>query len=366
MSKIFPTTLSFYLMRHYGFNFLMLLGGILAIVYLFDTVELLKRAAKVDDVSFILVLQMGLFKLPEVGQLVFPFAILFSAMLTFWQLTRRHELTIVRSAGLSVWQFITPLIAMSLLIGIINITIINPIGTLLIGKYENMEDTHLKQRSSQVSLSEQGLWLRQDYGEGMVILHSANIKMPEWTMQNVMAFFFKENNNFERRIDAKSAKLTDGEWNFEEVVVNRPKMPPEKADFITLATNLTLNELEDSFSDPELVSFWKLRGFIQVLDRTGFDSTPLRIHFQNLLSQPLLFMAMVLLAATVSLRPPRFRGASVLIMAGVLMGFGVFFASSFLQALGASQQIPIIVASWFPAIISFLAGLGILMSQEDG
>ena len=77
-------------------------------------------------------------------------------------------------------------------------------------------------------------------------------------------------------------------------------------------------------------------------------------------------MAMVLLAASVSLRPPRLRGTSVLVVAGVIIGFFVFFASSFLQALGASQQIPVFVAAWFPAFISFLLGIGALMTLEDG
>lgn len=347
-------------------NFIFLLVGLLSIVYLFDTVELLRRAAKAENVSLALVLQMGLFKLPEIGQLIFPFAILFSAILTFWQLSRRHELTILRSSGLSVWQFLTPIVVVALAIGIINVTLINPLGALFFGKYESMESEYLNQKNSLITLSEQGLWLRQEHEGGTAILHSGHIKMPEWVLDKAIVFFFSPENNFLRRIDAKSAKLESGQWSFKEAVVNKPQEVPEKVDFLTMATTLTANELEDSFSDPASISFWKLPSFIKILEETGLDSTSLKIHFQNLLSQPLLFMAMILLAASVSLRPPRLRGAFILIMSGVVIGFVVFFASSFLQALGASQQIPIIIAAWFPAIISFLLGIGALMILEDG
>lgn len=366
MKSFFPMTLSGYLIRHYLKNFIFLLLGLLSIIYLFDTVELLRRAAKVENIPLILTLQMGAYKLPEVGQLIFPFAILFSAILTFWQLSRRHELTILRSSGLSVWQFVTPVLLVGLSVGILNVTLINPLGALLVSKYETLENEYLDRNDSLITLSDQGLWLRQEYDGGTAILHSGHIKMPEWILDDVMVFFFSPENNFLRRLDASSARLESGQWNFKNVAINKPQEIPQKTDFLLMATTLTTSELEDSFSSPETISFWKLPGFIKILEETGFDPTSLKIHFQNLLAQPLLFMAMILLAASVSLQPPRIRGTSVLIMAGVMIGFVVFFASSFLQALGASQQIPIIVAAWFPALISFLLGIGALMISEDG
>lgn len=366
MKSIFPTTLSLYLVKYYLLNFSFVLIGLLSVIYLFDTVELLRRAAKVDNVPLTLTLKMGLYKLPEVGQMIFPFAVLFSAMFTFWQLARRHELIIIRSSGLSVWQLIAPIVLVAMLIGVINVTLLNPVGTLFISKYESLETEYLEKRSSLIKLSDQGLWLRQDHDNGKAILHSAKVKTSEWLLNNVVVFFFSQENDFLRRIDASSAKLETGQWKFSDAVVNMPARAPEKTDFLIMATDLTTTDLANSFSTPETVSFWKLPEFIEVLEETGFDSTSLRIYFQSLLSQPLLFMAMVLLAASVSLRPPRLRGTTVLIMSGVIIGFAVFFASSFLQALGASQQIPIIIAAWFPAVICLISGVGALMVLEDG
>jgi lipopolysaccharide export system permease protein len=366
MKNFFPLTLSLYLIRHYLFNFAVMLLGLLGIIYLFDTVELLRRASNYEDVTLSVTLVMGLYKLPEVGQMIFPFAILFSAMMTFWQLTRSHELVIVRSAGLSVWQFIAPILLVAFSIGVIKITMINPLGALMISKYENLESEYLNHGGSLVTLSKQGLWLRQQSEGGTAILHASNIKMPDWHLQNVMVFFFSPENEFLRRIDAVSSELKGGNWAFNNAVINAPGQTPEKSDFLTMATDLTIGELESSFSAPETISFWKFPSYIKVMEETGFNSTSLKIFFHGLLAQPLLFMAMILLAASVSLRPPRLNGTTALIMSGVAIGFIVFFASSFLQALGGSQQIPIIVAAWFPAIISFILGIGALMSLEDG
>ena len=48
------------------------------------------------------------------------------------------------------------------------------------------------------------------------------------------------------------------------------------------------------------------------------------------------------------------------------IGFLVFFLSSFLQTLGASQKIPVVLAAWSPAMIAFLLGLSVMMNIEDG
>ena len=114
------------------------------------------------------------------------------------------------------------------------------------------------------------------------------------------------------------------------------------------------------------MSFWKLPAFIKTVEATGFDSTRLRIHFQSLLARPLLFAAMILLAAVVSMRPPRSRGTMAVITAGILMGFVIFFMSSFLQALGISHQIPVYLAAWSPSVITLLCGLAVILNLEDG
>ncbi|HEU4839331.1 MAG TPA: LPS export ABC transporter permease LptG [Micavibrio sp.] len=366
MKKIFPSTLSRYLAKTYAMSFVQLLGILLAIVYLFDTVELLRRAAKFEDVPFTLVLQMGLLKLPEIGQIILPFAILFSALYTFWFLARRHELVIVRAAGLSVWQFLGPIIGVALLIGIFHMTVINPIGALLVTRYQAMESRYLQEKENTVSISEQGLWLRQKTDNGGIILHAGRVQMPEWKLNDVTAFFFTKKGDFVRRTDSQSAQLEPGNWTFRDVTVNAPGSPGAKVAEERLATDLTITEIEESFSTPEQTPFWTLPSYIRTMEATGFDSRKLRIHYQSLLAQPLLFAAMVVLAATVSLRVSRFQPVALMIGGGVVIGFLMFFASSFLKALGASDQIPVLLAAWFPPLIALSLGISVILTTEDG
>lgn len=371
--KVNPT-LSWYLARIYFSNMLLLLVGLLAVIYLFDTVELIRRASKMADVPLVLVLQMSLLKLPEVGQVLFPFAILFSAMYTFWQLTRRYELIVVRAAGFSVWQFLAPILTVAVLAGFLQMSIINPIGALLIGKFEQLENMYLKHQESQIAIFREGLWLRQDIikTEKMqergdyIILHAERIKQSNWVLQNVDVLFFDAADTFLQRLDADKAVLGDGQWIFDNIIIHKKDGSTFTKKNYYLPTRLTVEDVEDSFSSPDTISFWRLSGYIKTLEETGLNTSRLRVHFHNLMAQPLLFAAMVLLAATVSMRPPRNRGALWLFSIGIFIGFLVFFVSSFLQALGASEQIPPALAAWSPALVAFLLGLTVVMGFEDG
>lgn len=359
-------TLNRYLAQSFLRNFIAMLGVLMGIVYLFDTLELLRRASHQPGIPLPVVLKLGILKLPEVGQMILPFAVLFSAMFSFWQMNRRSELIVMRSAGFSVWQFLAPVFSVAVLMAIVYLSLLNPIGAAMLSRYEVLENRLFSHKTSAVTLLKGGLWLRQDLEDGHIILHADKIDTPDWILRDVMALYFDNEDRFLRRLDAPDARLAQGQWIFQNVTSNQPGHAAEALDSFSLPTDLTSRQIEESFASPTAISFWKLPGFIQAMQQTGFDATPLRIYFQTLLAQPLLFVAMILLAAAVSLRPPRFRGVFIMVILGTLCGFCVFFAASFMQALGSSHQIPVLAASWATPVIATLIGIAVILNFEDG
>lgn len=355
-----------YMMRRFSANFFGLFGAMLVIIYIFDSLELLRRLSKGDgSTSLSAVLELSLLKLPEVGQLILPFAILFSAMMTLWQMTRRQELVILRSSGQSIWQFMAPMLFVAYIFGVLHMTVLNPVSAALLSRYEAREAELLGPQKRLVTISREGLWLKEADEEGAFILHAGRINLENWELRDVMTLFFDGEDNNIQRIDAKHAHLAQGRWVFKNAIINRPGEVPETLREISVSTDMTRDDIEDSYADPETISFWQLPDFIRTLDQTGLSATALRIHYQGLLAQPILLAAMVLLAAAVSIRPPRSGMTVALIIVGLMTGFGVFFFSSFLKALGMTHQIPIIMAAWAPSLICLSGGSFVLLSLEE-
>jgi lipopolysaccharide export system permease protein len=81
---------------------------------------------------------------------------------------------------------------------------------------------------------------------------------------------------------------------------------------------------------------------------------------------PVLFSAMVFMAASFSLRLTRLGGVPQLVMAAALSGFAVYFLSDVTQALGTSGILPAPLAAVAPAAMAILIGMTLLFHQEDG
>ncbi|MGE4313602.1 MAG: LptF/LptG family permease [Pseudobdellovibrionaceae bacterium] len=365
-SKNPPVLLWRYVALRYLFNLIFVALILLGLILFFDMIELLRRAAKFENVSFWMVLQMGVLKLPDVGQVLAPFIILFSALFTFWQLNRKQEVTIFRVAGFSIWQFAGPVLAVAFAIGIFFTTVINPVGAVLIQKYMLMESLYLSRDEPQITLLENGLWLRQSTPGGYIVMHAREIDMSDWNVGEVMALAFSQDDVFKWRLDAPEGALKKGNWTFPLATITPSQGVVQTNKTASLPTKLTARKIEDSFADPRTMPFWRLPSHIRTLEATGFDPASLRIHYQGLLADPFLFAALVLVAACVTLRPPRAQNTFSLITLGVAVGFVVFFLSNFLQALGASHQISIGVAAWAPILITSLFGIGVILSLEDG
>lgn len=358
-------TLSRYISRLFIVNFLGLTLILLGLVYIFDTIELLRRAAD-TNIPFGLVLSMAAMKLPQVGQEIIPFAILFAAIYTCWKLNKTSELAVIRAAGLSAWQFLAPMIICAFGIGILTTAAINPVSSIMLSKYAQMEIVHLQKSNNLVTVSRTGIWLRQPAeDQGYALLHAESFSQKEWRLGDVIVLFFDKDDTFQKRIDSPTVYLKDGYWDMQNAQVNTldgASAVPQ----LDLPTELTAEKIEESFADPETISFWQIPEYLRIMTETGFPGTRLAIHFQSLLAQPFLLAAMILLAATFSLRPQRIGGTALMITLGVAVGFFIFFMESILQAFGISQKIPVYLAAWTPALVSLLLGTTALLHMEDG
>lgn len=359
------STLFRYISRNFMYYVVLAAVLLLGVTYIVNTVELMRRTASMHNVSLGVILQMAALSLPHIGQRVMPFAVLFGAIYTCWKLNKTHELIVIRASGISAWQFLFPMIASALAFGLFATAVINPLSSFFIQKYEQMERTHLNSKSSMVAVLRTGIWLRQPVDDGYALLHASAFDPKEWQMSDVIVLFFDKNDGFLRRIDSPEAYLREGHWEIRDALVNdkagTTRRPVEK-----VSTELNARKIEESFASPDTISFWKIPEYIQIMEDTGFPATRLTMQFQSLLAQPLFFMAMVILAATFSLRPPRIGGTGVLIALGVAIGFFVFFMESMLNAFGISQKIPAYLAAWTPAVVSLLLGTTALLHLEDG
>ncbi len=360
------TSLMVYLGRQFLASFFGVFFLFVCLIFMIDTIELMRRGASKPDVTFGIVMDMALLKLPHMAQEVLPFVALFGSMIAFWRLNRNNELVVIRSIGLSVWKFILPALLVVFALGVFKVTVFNPLASTMAAKYEELENKYLRRQSSVLTVSRTGLWLRQNDGRGQSVVHAQSVSEDGLELYRVTMFFYEDEDRFVRRADAKSARLSTGAWTLKDAWVNGPGLTPTEHKTLTVKTDLTLEKIQESFASPETISFWELPKFIRILEQAGFSSVRHRLHLQSLISEPILLCAMVLIAAVFTLRHNRRAGTAIAVAGGICTGFALYFLSDLISALGLSSSIPVSLAAWIPATASILLGVSMLFHLEDG
>jgi len=365
-----PWTLSLYIARHFFLAILLALFGLVAISMLIDIVELIRRATAKQDIPLSIILELSALRIPYLIEKLAAYAVLIGSMLALTRLTRTHELVVARSAGVSVWQFLAPAIAVVMAMGVFLTTAFNPFASVLLLRYEHIEGKYLSGRPSLLSISSSGLWLRQIENDsdtiGEHIIYTMRVSQSTMEFANVIVFTFDKNKKFIERLDAKQAVLEPNILHLTGVTRSVPGHPPEQLKDYLLPTTLTLSHIQDSFASPETMSFWHLPPFIAMLEAAGFSALHHRLYWHSLLASPFLMGGTVLIAAVFSLRLPRRGKIGLLVVAGIITGFLLHFFTDIIFALGTAGTVPVMLAAWTPAAVVLMIGAALLLHLEDG
>jgi lipopolysaccharide export system permease protein len=243
---------------------------------------------------------------------------------------------------------------------------------VMLARAETLDNTYLKTGGGPLALTGGQLWLRQsDHGlspQGVAIIHAHGVELhgKRLTASEVSVFRLDGRDRLLTRIEATEATLGAGAWQLRNARAIRPEEMPEPPTSMTLATDLTVARVQESFASPDTLSIWALPDFIALLDRSGFSSIRHRLHFQALLALPLLAATMALVSAGFSMRPARRGGVAQMIGSGVAAGFALFVVSKMAEEFGQSGALPVSLAAWAPAASGLMLAVALLLHTEDG
>jgi lipopolysaccharide export system permease protein len=359
-------TLYRYLAVQFFLGVVVVYCAFLVLAFSMDIVDLLNRTAA-HAVSTSVVVGMAVLQLPDLGQKMLPFSILLGGVFTFARLSRSQELVATRAAGVSAWDFLLPPLAVAVLVGIFAVTVFTPISARMFAQFAGLEARYVKGEASQLSVSQNGLWLRQGNEKRQSVINALRVAGQGQHLEDVIVFLYGSEDHFMGRIDAKSGDLGAHAWLLKDAWVSGlDGGAPQHHATYQLETTLTPEQIQESFASPDTLSFWDLPGYIRAAQSAGFSATRYQLYLYTLYALPALFAAMVFMAASFSLRISREGGMTKVILFSAAGGFGVYFFSDLTRVLGQSGTVPVLLAATAPAIAAILIGMTLLFNQEDG
>lgn len=362
--------LHLYIARRFFRSLGIVLAVFLAILLPLDIAEHLRRID--DNLGMGAVVRLSLLNLPGAVYGWLPLFVMLATLLMFLGLARSSELVVVRASGRSALSAASAPVLSAFLVGVLGLLVLNPLVASTTREYDLSMARYDGREERTVSVSAEGLWLRQGTTQEQTVIHARGSNSDGTHLFVANFFTFDDDGLMVQRLSAEEATLQDGAWTLIDVkrwpllnIVN-PEAASESFASYVLPSTLTADQIRDSFGKPETVPIYELPGFIDQLNAAGFAALQHRIWYQMQLSNPLMLSAMVLIAAGFTMGHTRFGRTGLMVLGAILLGFGVYFIRDFAEVLGQSGQIPAAMVAWAPPVAAIMLALGLLLHTEDG
>jgi lipopolysaccharide export system permease protein len=344
------------------------LGVISFIIALINFVELSRTVGtRARDSSVLDLFGLALLQSPAVILLVLPFAFLFGVLFAYMNLNRRSELIAMRAAGVSAWRFILPAAMAAAVIGLITVTTLHPVASLLNAEFQRKQAQMME---NYLPTPPKAFFTRQGDGQNEIVIRAGSRMGPGVRLKDVTLLVYRREADgglrFTRRIDADEARLRNGQFSLIGVRSATPGALGVRFSTVSVPSTLNMTAALERFAAPDAVPFWDLPMTIVRTERAGFSATGYRLQFHQLLATPLMFAGMSVLAAAFSLGLLRLGGLAALAGSGVTLGFVFFFMNQLCTSLGRAAVMPPMLAAWTPPALALLAGFTLLCYTEDG
>ena len=315
------------------------------------------------------------------GYLVFPIipvSLLLSLLYTLTNHSRHHELTAIRSAGISLWRLSRPYFAVGFIASLISFAL-NELcvpNTGLLAE-QIMNSRIAKQPSRENSVFQTNLMFtsetRYDHRKWEVGLY--NSKTFEMTKPFVDWILV---NGTHREFIADRAIYTNGLWTFFNVLRQTYTNSPGAQPFREFFTNLAVREFSETpeqikseikitsrlsrrvgkTPDMPLVEIWNYLQLHSRLTRT--DKNRLYTNLHGRLAAPWTCLVVVLIAIPFG-APSARRNVFVGVASSILICFVFYVLQWASLALGSGGLLPAWFAGWFPNLSFGIAGAWLTM-----
>ncbi|MCC5857008.1 MAG: LPS export ABC transporter permease LptG [Ectothiorhodospiraceae bacterium] len=284
----------------------------------------------------------------------FPIATLIGSLMTLGGLAARHELVVMRAAGMSVLN-----IARSVALAGVGLALVAvALGEWVAPPAERLAlEVKAQARTGDVAaLSRDGFWARD--GRRFVQVASAPSARQ---LDGVHIYQFGAGRRLESIVSANRADYVDDGWLLHQVTVTRFSgdggVAREHQAIQSWESQLRPEVLDVVVVDPEALSISDLWTYIGYLERNELESDRYRLAFWLKLATPLATLTMLLLTIPLAFGSLRSVGAGQRIFIGVMIGIVFFLGNNLLNHLGLVYGLPPVVSALLPTLVFLAAAI---------
>ncbi len=359
--------ISLYILRRYFISFIQVALFVSTLIFLVDLFEKFAQFSS-RDVPIGRIFIYCILRLGDNFLQFLPLIVLLSSLFCFSGLSRTSEIVILRAAGIPATRFVFLPVAAIFVLGVLIITLLNPIYVGARTLAQNYENQFLGRGDEFLGFSRtNGLWLRSHSDEGVQIYRMQNVNWQQEILRDVTVYIYGDG-DFRQELTSKNARIEDGEWVLNGVteVTYDEDITTKNFAQLRFPAQEGFEEFFSEYYSPRYLKNSELPKYIEELESDNYDTKDAKGYYYSELASPIMLMSLCLIGAIFALAPDRMGGTMRRLLYALLLGFGVYGFARLSQSMGVAGTIPVWISVIIVPITSMFVAFSVLLRQEDG
>jgi LPS export ABC transporter permease LptG/LPS export ABC transporter permease LptF len=356
-----PGLIDRYISRQYlrvvGLSFLALLGLFYISTFIDASDKLFKGVATGG-----MVLQLLAYKTPQFVYFVIPIAALLSVLVTFGNLSRTSELTVMKACGISLYRVAVPVVLLSLCWSAALFALDQDILARANRRAGAIDDA-IRSRPPKTFSPLNRRWV---IGRDGSIYHydffdPRNKTLTSLTVYRLVPGGWRlASQTYAATAEHRSAWIGSRGWTQDFPKDGQPRWRTFAQQELTLEPP---DYFATEIAETEMMTAAQLRRSIDELSQSGFNYMPQAVELQRKIAFPFVTFVMTLLAVPFGVTTGR-RGALYGIGLGIVIALSYWFVMSVFIAVGKTGLLPPSLAAWTPNIIVSACALYLILTTK--
>lgn len=317
---------------------------------------------KDQDVSSFFPFYVSLLNSTDLIFEMYPFIFLLTTQIFFIDLFNDNQIQIFKYSGLKNSRILNIISGTTFVLGILIITIFYSLSSNLKNIYLEIKNDYSMDNKYLAVITNNGLWIKDIINENTRIINAT--KIDGNFLVNVFISEFDDDFNLKRNIVSKKIDIKDKNW-----IIYNPKIYIDNnskiLDQIIIKSNFDYLRVQSLFSNLSSLSLIELIELRNNYKQINYSTTEIDLQLQKLISFPLYFTLMTILAAIIMFNTKQFKSFSLKITIGLFICVIIYYINNFFYVLGDTGKIPLAASVWAPLFLLLLINTKFILNLNE-
>jgi len=293
---------------------------------------------------------------------MYPFIFLLTTQIFFINLFNNNQIQIFKYSGLKNSKILSIITGTTFILGVLIITIFYSLSSNLKNIYLEIKNGYSSNNRYLAVITNNGLWIKDFIEEDVRIINASKINQN--FLVNVFISEFDKDFKLKRNITSKKIDIKDNNW-----IIYDPKIyidnKSESFNQIIIKSNFDYQRIQNLFSNLSSLSLIELFELRNNYKEINYSTTEIDLQLQKLISFPLYFALMTILAAIIMFNTKQFKSFSLKITIGLFFCVIIYYINNFFYVLGDTGKIPLFASVWAPLFLLTIANTKFILNLND-